>query len=110
MFLYLVSPSLAYHMNEEVEQHAFSTYDKFVREKRDELEQQPPIPLAKAYYERSPLWVAIHLVDHDSHHLHDTPRPTINTLLDLFCAIRDDEAIHATALAHYQSKSQTIAD
>ena len=39
--LYFWNPTMAYNLNQYVEEHAFLTYDQFLKEHEDELKAQP---------------------------------------------------------------------
>ncbi|CAI7934487.1 unnamed protein product, partial [Closterium sp. NIES-54] len=41
IFCYLISPRMAYHLSELVEEHAYETYDKFLMSQGDFLKTQP---------------------------------------------------------------------
>jgi ubiquinol oxidase len=51
VFLYILSPSIAYDLNEEVENHAFETYNEFILKNGDELKLQPAPQVAIDYYQ-----------------------------------------------------------
>ena len=42
--MYLVSPRMAYNLSEQVEEHAYHTYDEFLKENELELKSKPPPP------------------------------------------------------------------
>ena len=42
--MYLVSPRMAYNLSEQVEEHAYHTYDEFLRENESELKSKPRPP------------------------------------------------------------------
>lgn len=89
-FLYLLNPVEAYNLNQDVEEHAFATYDEYLKENEEELKKLPAPKAAIEYY-----------VDGDMYMFDEFQtecelrRPEINNLYDVFVAIRDDEAAHA---------------
>jgi len=89
---YFVSPRMAYNLMELVEEHAFETYDKFLQTDGESLKSLPPPEVALRYYNAPDPYMfdefAIGVVPGER-------RPKIETLYDVFVAIRDDEAIHA---------------
>eukprot|EP00180_Rhodochaete_pulchella_P003412 Plantae.Rhodophyta-Rhodochaete_pulchella.ctg580.p1 GENE.Plantae.Rhodophyta-Rhodochaete_pulchella.ctg580~~Plantae.Rhodophyta-Rhodochaete_pulchella.ctg580.p1 ORF type:complete len:253 (-),score=23.74 Plantae.Rhodophyta-Rhodochaete_pulchella.ctg580:551-1309(-) len=96
--LYFFAPAAAYHMNELIEHHAYKTYDAFVRSPLSATLAETPAPdFACAYYGRPT----------SQRETTSGPPPPVArevaTMLDLFYAIRDDEAAHADALLGYQS-------
>mmetsp|Transcript_11707 Transcript_11707/g.37190 ORF Transcript_11707/g.37190 Transcript_11707/m.37190 type:complete len:390 (+) Transcript_11707:48-1217(+) len=98
--MYLASPRMAYHFMELVESHAYDTYDKFVKEFGEELKLQPAPKIAKDYYGGGALYMF------DEFQTQRTPeerRPVINTLYDVFVAVRDDEAEHTKTMRACQT-------
>ena len=51
--LYLASPRMAYNLMEQIEEHAFQTYDTFLVQHGEQLKKQPVPPVAAAYYNES---------------------------------------------------------
>lgn len=97
--LYMASPETAYNLNEQVERHAFDTYDKFLETHEEELKSLPPPKVAKEYYQTGDLYMF------DEFHT-TTPaerrRPKIDTLYDVFVNIRNDEREHFMTMAEMQ--------
>ncbi|CAI9086863.1 OLC1v1020783C2 [Oldenlandia corymbosa var. corymbosa] len=50
VFMYALSPRMAYHFSECVESHAFETYDKFIKDQGEDLKNLPPSKVAVKYY------------------------------------------------------------
>lgn len=82
---YVISPSLAYHFSTLVEQHAFETYDKLLRNEEVYLKEIAPVPLiARKYYQER-----------------EVDSKQICSMWDVILAIRDDEAKHSEDLDFY---------
>ncbi|KAI8525028.1 hypothetical protein RHMOL_Rhmol13G0196300 [Rhododendron molle] len=71
VFMYALSPRMAYHFSECVESHAFETYDKFIKAQGDEF-QTSRVPNSR--------------------------RPKIENLYDVFVNIREDEGEHCKTM------------
>eukprot|EP00612_Vaucheria_litorea_P003616 CAMPEP_0171463072 /NCGR_PEP_ID=MMETSP0945-20130129/6867_1 /TAXON_ID=109269 /ORGANISM="Vaucheria litorea, Strain CCMP2940" /LENGTH=267 /DNA_ID=CAMNT_0011989747 /DNA_START=32 /DNA_END=835 /DNA_ORIENTATION=+ len=101
--IYALSPQNAYNLNQHVEEHAFSTYDKFLKEKEVELKAQEAPPTAIKYYSEDKLYVFNNLHNSDmTFEEIDKKRPTINSLYDVFVCIRNDEGEHAKTMEAMQ--------
>ncbi|KAF6159993.1 hypothetical protein GIB67_033077 [Kingdonia uniflora] len=57
VFMYALSPRMAYHFSECVEMHAFETYDKFIILKGDKLKKGPAPEVAIKYYTEGDLYM-----------------------------------------------------
>nr|KJB57820.1 hypothetical protein B456_009G182200 [Gossypium raimondii] len=57
VFMYTLSPRMAYHFSECVESHAFETYDKFIKAQGDELKKKPAPEVAIKYYTGGDLYL-----------------------------------------------------
>jgi ubiquinol oxidase len=103
-----------------VEQEAYETYSHFLEENGEYLQTQPPAQVAVNYYGNEDMYMfdAMHLdgssLAADSQYAQEIAeaepprrRPTIETLYDVFCAVRDDEYEHVKTMAHLQE--HTIA-
>lgn len=88
--LYFLTPSLAYNLSEQIEKHAYETYDKFLKENADMLKKQPAPAIAIEYYESKTYMFD----DFQSCREPGTRRPVIRNLYDVFFNIRNDEAEH----------------
>lgn len=97
--LYLINPVEAYNLNQDVEEHAFATYDEYLKENEEMLKGMPAPQSAIDYY-----------VDGDMYMFDEFQteceirRPTIENLYDVFVAIRDDEAAHANTMKMLQTE------
>ena len=99
--VYLVNPQAAYHLSELIEDHAYNTYDEYLKQFQDQLKTLPVPDIARKYYIE------------DNHFLFDKfctvksrnsggpeRRPTLNSLYDVFVNIRDDEKEHWKTLCN----------
>ena len=95
--VYAVSEPAAYHLSELIEDHAFNTYDKFLREHEKKLKTMPVPDIARKYYERDnpflfDLFCTVPEPADDG--TFRERRPKLETLYDVFVNIRDDEREH----------------
>lgn len=110
VFLYIASPAIAYDLNKNVEEHAFMTYDKYLKSHEDYLKSLPAPEVALNYYQNDDLSLfdAFQnfktIVPSRNSEVSSTTvrRPVISTLYDVFVNIRDDEAEHAKSMAELQ--------
>ncbi|KAM0021814.1 putative ubiquinol oxidase (non-electrogenic) [Helianthus debilis subsp. tardiflorus] len=100
VFMYALSPRMAYHLSECVESHAFETYDKFIKEKGDELKKLAPSKVAVKYYTEEDLYL---FDEFQTARLPNTRRPIIQNMYDVFMNIRDDEAEHCKTMKACQT-------
>lgn len=100
VFMYALSPRMAYHFSECVESHAFETYDKFVKSHGDELRKLPAPEVAVRYYTEGDLYL---FDEFQTSRLPNTRRPKIENLYDVFVNVRDDEAEHCKTMKACQS-------
>ena len=105
--LYLVSPKAAYNFMEQVEQHAFASYNKFLkRRKRLILKGNLPPKIAIDYYRDGDLYM---FDAFQTAHVPAHRRPKIDNLYDVFVAIRDDEMEHVkTMVACQKAEGQDL--
>lgn len=96
--LYLINPTHAYNLNHAIEEHAFSTYDSFLRENEDKLKELPAPKAAIDYYRNGDLY----MFDAMQIDTCEPRRPEIHNLYDVFVAIRDDEAEHVKTMVYLQ--------
>ncbi|MFK8184945.1 MAG: alternative oxidase [Phormidesmis sp.] len=104
--LYLISPKSAYYFMEKVEQHAFSSYDKFLKENVDLLKSQPAPQIAINYYRDGDLYM---FDEFQTAHASGYRRPKIDNLYDVFVAIRDDENEHVKTMVACQKPAEKNA-
>lgn len=112
--LYVISPAVAYDLNKHVENHAYDTYREYVESNEAELKLLPAPRVAVEYYQGGDLYmfdafqyntssfqsrvVKEEDTDHLSGEERPVRRPKVETLYDVFCNIRDDEAEHASTM------------
>jgi ubiquinol oxidase len=93
--MYLVSPRMAYNLSEQVEEHAFHTYDDFLKENEEALKAAPPPAIAVHYYTQGDLFLfdEFQTGSVGAGSVGDVPRrPKIENLYDVFVNVRNDEA------------------
>ena len=92
--MWLISPTLAYNFSELIEAHAVDTYGQFVDENADLLKSLPAPLVARRYYTQD-----LYLYDEfQTARAQGSRRPVVETLYDVFSAIRDDEAEHVNTM------------
>ncbi|KAJ4778725.1 Ubiquinol oxidase [Rhynchospora pubera] len=100
VFMYMLSPRMAYHFSECVEKHAYSTYDKFIKSHGDELKNLPPAETAIKYYMNEDLYL---FDEFQTERVPCSRKPKIENLYDVFMNIRDDEAEHCKTMKACQT-------
>ncbi|TYH71525.1 hypothetical protein ES332_D05G192100v1 [Gossypium tomentosum] len=100
VFMYTLSPRMAYHFSECVESHAFETYDKFIKAQGDDLKKQPAPEVAIKYYTGGDLYL---FDEFQTDRAPCSRRPKIENLYDVFMNIRDDEAEHCKTMKACQT-------
>ncbi|PQQ21148.1 E3 ubiquitin-protein ligase COP1 isoform X1 [Prunus yedoensis var. nudiflora] len=99
-FMYTISPRMAYHFSECVEGHAFSTYDKFIKARGEDLKKLPAPEVAVKYYTSGDLYL---FDEFQTSRPPNSRRPKIENLYDVFLNIRDDEAEHCKTMKACQT-------
>lgn len=97
--LYMVSPRTAYNFMQQVEEHAFATYDQFLKENEAELKKQPAPPVAINYYRDGDLYM---FDEFQTGKKLEIRRPKVDNLYDVFVNIRDDETEHVKTMISCQ--------
>ena len=82
--LYVVSPSMAYNLSEQVEEHAYHTYDEFLKQNKVSLSLEHPPAVASSYY------------------------GDVKSLYDVFTRVRDDEGDHVKTMQDCQNDTLNI--
>ena len=101
--MYLVSPRMAYNLSEQVEEHAYHTYDEFLNANEAELKSTAPPPIATHYYTQGDLFLFDEFQTGNPYAGAVTPRrPSIDTLYDVFVNVRNDEAEHMKTMQFCQ--------
>lgn len=99
VFVYLLAPRQAYHFMQLVEEHAYHTYDTFLKTHEAELKAQPAPQVALNYYRDGDLYL---FDEFQTSHAPAARRPKIENLYDVFVAIRDDEMEHVKTMVGCQ--------
>lgn len=97
--VYLVSPRAAYNFMQQVEEHAYASYDHFLTEQTDWLKGQPAPEIAQRYYRDGDLYL---FDEFQTAQVPASRRPSIDNLYDVFVAIRDDEMEHVKTMVACQ--------
>ena len=105
IFLWTISPSLAYNFSELIEAHAVDTYAEFAYSNREILQTMPAPKIAKAYYEAQDLYS---FDEFQTNRPKGSRRPRIENLYDVFCNIRDDEAEHVATMSSCQDPNVVL--
>jgi len=96
--VYLVSEQAAYHLSELIEDHAYHTYDNFLKRNAEELRQHAVPAIARSYYEEpDPFLLDLFCSRSEIPRPPEDPsrpRPRLENLYDVFVNIRDDEREH----------------
>ncbi|KAF5728889.1 ubiquinol oxidase 4 chloroplastic/chromoplastic [Tripterygium wilfordii] len=100
VFMYALSPRMAYHFSECVEGHAFATYDKFIKAHGEDLKKKLAPAVAVEYYTKGDLYL---FDEFQTSRPPNTRRPKIENLYDVFVNIRDDEAEHCKTMKACQT-------
>ena len=101
--VYFLSESAAYHLSELIEDHAFNTYDGFLKNHGDRLKQMPVPSIAEKYYvDDNPflfdLFCTVKETSADGNF--SARRPKLESLYDVFVNVRDDEREHWKTLCN----------
>jgi ubiquinol oxidase len=103
--LWILSPSLAYNFSELIEAHAVDTYAEFAEANKELLQTMEAPKIAKIYYEAVDMYV---FDEFQSNRVKGSRRPVINSLYDVVCNIRDDEAEHVATMAMCQDPNVIV--
>ncbi len=82
--IYLLSPSMAYNLSEQIEEHAYHTYDEFLNTHGVILSLLKPPAIATNYYDN------------------------VDNLYDVFVKVRDDEGEHVKTMKKYQMELDEV--
>ena len=82
-----------------MEEHAFETYDQYLRENAEILKTKPPPKAAIDYYVEGDMYMFDEFQTEC-----EMRRPDIRNLYDVFVAIRDDEMAHVKTMAKLQTE------
>src|SRR6056300_1416055 len=78
--IYILSPSMAYNLSEQIEEHAYHTYDELLKKRGVVLSLLNPPPIAINYY------------------------GDVENLYDVFVRVRDDEGDHVKTMQNCQTE------
>lgn len=95
VFMYMLAPNSAYYFNQLVEEHAYHTYDTFLKTHEALLKTQPAPQVAINYYQDGNLYM---FDEFQTSHSPASRRPKIENLYDVFVAIRNDEMEHVKTM------------
>lgn len=98
--MYAISPRMAYHFSECVEKHAYSTYDKFIKQHGEELKNLPAPEVAVKYYTEGDLYM---FDEFQTNRVPASRRPKVENLYDVFVNIREDEGEHCKTMRACQT-------
>jgi ubiquinol oxidase len=101
--VYVISEPAAYHLSELIENHAFNTYDGYLKNHEQMLKDLPVPDVARKYYETDnpflfDLFCTVKNKNQDG--TYSERRPELETLYDVFVNIRDDEKEHWKTLCN----------
>ncbi len=99
VLLYMLLPKYAYYLMELIENHAYHTYDDYVKTHEEELKAQSAPQVAIDYYHDGDLYMF--------EEVQTTPggkfrRPQVDNLFDVFINIREDECEHVKTMEALQ--------
>jgi ubiquinol oxidase len=97
--LYMLSPRYAYYLMELIENHAFHTYDDYLKKNEAELKTLPSPQIAIDYYRDGDLYMFDEFQTSADHKFR---RPHVDNLYDVFVNIRDDESEHVKTMTALQ--------
>jgi ubiquinol oxidase len=96
--LYMLFPKYAYYLMELIENHAYHTYDGYLKLNEAELKTQPAPQVAINYYRDGDLYMFDETQTTDP----EFRRPKVDNLYDVFVNIRDDECEHVKTMEALQ--------
>ena len=98
--LYMVLPRHAYYLMELIENHAYHTYDNYLKSHETELKTQPAPQVAIDYYRDGDLYM---FEEVQTSLGSEFRRPMVDNLYDVFVNIRDDECEHVKTMEALQN-------
>lgn len=103
VIVYFISEQAAYHLSELIEDHAYNTYDAYLKEHEQKLKSLPVPAVARKYYEEdNPFLFDLFCTvkNRDEFGNFSARRPKLESLYDVFINIRDDEKEHWKTLCN----------
>lgn len=101
--VYTFSEQAAYHLSELIEDHAYETYDNYLKDHEDMLRSLPVPAIATKYYiDDNPFLFDLFCTvkDKDEDGNFSDRRPVLDSLYDVFVNIRNDEKEHWKTLCN----------
>lgn len=99
VLLYMLFPKYAYYLMELIEDHAYKTYDDYLKIHEAELKAQPAPQVAINFYRDGDLYMFDEVQTTSNHEFR---RPKVDDLYDVFVNIRDDEREHVKTMVALQ--------
>jgi ubiquinol oxidase len=103
VLVYALSEEAAYHLSELIEDHAYETYDNYLKDYGENLKAQPVPAIASKYYvEDNPFLFDLFCTvkEKDGQGKFSARRPKLESLYDVFVNVRDDEKEHWKTLCN----------
>jgi len=99
--VYTISEQAAYHLSELIEDHAYNTYDTYLKREEATLKTLPVPDIARAYYEeQDPYLFDKFCTVKDGADEFSLRRPKLESLYDVFVNVRNDEKEHWKTLCN----------
>jgi len=113
VLIYMVSPRMAYNLSEQVEEHAYATYDDFLKRKGEELKQTPACGVAVSYFQLGDLYLFDEFQTNVYEGLNkatneEIRRPKIKNLYDVIENVRNDELEHVKTMSFCQKPGNLL--
>ncbi|MEH2199989.1 alternative oxidase [Nostoc sp.] len=99
VLIYMLFPKYAYYLMELIENHAYHTYDDYLKTHEAELKAQRAPKVAINYYRDGDLYMFEETQFTSDHKFR---RPKVDNLYDVFVNIRDDEGEHVKTMQALQ--------
>ncbi|MEH1962127.1 MAG: alternative oxidase [Nostoc sp.] len=99
VLIYMLFPKYAYYLMELIENHAYHTYDDYLKAHETELKAQTAPKVAINYYRDGDLYMFEETQFTSDHKFR---RPKVDNLYDVFVNIRDDECEHVKTMQALQ--------
>lgn len=91
----MLFPKSAYYMTELIEEHAYHTYDTFLKTYGEGLKTQSAPQVAVNYYRDGDLYM---FDEFQTSIRPESRRPKVDNLYDVFINVRDDEGEHVKTM------------
>ena len=106
--MFFVSPRMAYNLMEQIEEHAYATYDEFLKREGETLKTQPACGVAVSYYQMGDLYLFDEFQTNVYEGLKEgkegegVRRPKIRNMYDVIENVRNDELEHVKTMSYCQ--------